>query len=192
MLIPLQRNRFWGTPIPLWISDDGEEMVCVGSIAELEELSGEMLLLLLLLFFLFCRFLMFVRTLLLFLLLMLLASLFFYACIIGMHRHTLSLSLTHTHSHTYTHTHTFPGVKGITDIHRESIDHLTIPSKQVCLMLEIRQRQTVYLITGQSTRKAKQSNSYSLTLTLTLSLCLILILFLSPGQGCAATCSPSV
>ena len=32
--------RYWGTPIPLWISEDGLETVCVGSIAELEELSG--------------------------------------------------------------------------------------------------------------------------------------------------------
>lgn len=26
------RNRFWGNPIPLWVSEDGEEVVCVGSI----------------------------------------------------------------------------------------------------------------------------------------------------------------
>jgi len=35
------RNRFWGNPVPLWVSDDGEEVVCVGSVKELEELSGE-------------------------------------------------------------------------------------------------------------------------------------------------------
>ena len=35
------RNRYWGTPIPVWASDDGEEFVCVGSIAELEELTGQ-------------------------------------------------------------------------------------------------------------------------------------------------------
>jgi len=34
------RNRYWGNPIPIWISDDGEEVVCIGSIKELEELSG--------------------------------------------------------------------------------------------------------------------------------------------------------
>lgn len=34
------RNRYWGNPIPMWVSDDGEETVCIGSIAELEELSG--------------------------------------------------------------------------------------------------------------------------------------------------------
>jgi isoleucyl-tRNA synthetase len=34
------RNRLWGNPIPLWVSEDGEEVVCVGSIKELQELSG--------------------------------------------------------------------------------------------------------------------------------------------------------
>ncbi|PIO55122.1 tRNA ligase class I, partial [Teladorsagia circumcincta] len=55
----VSRNRFWGTPINLWVSDDLEEIVCPSSIAELERLTGAK----------------------------------------------------------------------ITDIHRESVDHLTIPSK---------------------------------------------------------------
>lgn len=54
------RSRFWGNPIPLWVSEDFEEVVCVGSVQELKELTG---------------------------------------------------------------------VDSITDLHRESIDHLTIPSK---------------------------------------------------------------
>lgn len=34
------RSRYWGNPIPLWVSDDFEEIVCVGSIKELQELTG--------------------------------------------------------------------------------------------------------------------------------------------------------
>ncbi len=36
----VSRNRFWGTPIPIWISDDGEEKEVIGSIAELEKWTG--------------------------------------------------------------------------------------------------------------------------------------------------------
>ncbi|KAF5380477.1 hypothetical protein D9615_004551 [Tricholomella constricta] len=57
----VSRNRYWGTPMPLWVSDDMEEIVCVGSVEELEKLSG---------------------------------------------------------------------VTGITDIHRDKIDHITIPSQR--------------------------------------------------------------
>ena len=34
------RGRYWGNPIPLWVSDDFEEVVVVGSIKELMELTG--------------------------------------------------------------------------------------------------------------------------------------------------------
>ena len=38
----ISRNRFWGSCIPVWINDDDpNDMICVGSIKELEELSGE-------------------------------------------------------------------------------------------------------------------------------------------------------
>ncbi|KAK3721956.1 isoleucine--tRNA ligase [Vermiconidia calcicola] len=36
----VSRNRYWGTPLPLWVSDDMKEVVCVSSRAELKELSG--------------------------------------------------------------------------------------------------------------------------------------------------------
>ncbi len=38
----ISRNRFWGSCIPVWINDeDPQDMICVGSVKELEELSGE-------------------------------------------------------------------------------------------------------------------------------------------------------
>ncbi|HKO94271.1 MAG TPA: isoleucine--tRNA ligase, partial [Polyangiaceae bacterium] len=37
----LSRNRFWGTPIPVWRNEeDPSDLVCIGSTAELEELAG--------------------------------------------------------------------------------------------------------------------------------------------------------
>lgn len=33
----LSRSRFWGTPMPIWQTEDGEETKCIGSIKELEE-----------------------------------------------------------------------------------------------------------------------------------------------------------
>ncbi len=36
----ISRNRFWGSPLPVWKSEDGE-VLCVGSVEELEKLSGQ-------------------------------------------------------------------------------------------------------------------------------------------------------
>lgn len=36
----LGRERYWGTPLPIWVDDTTGDMVCVSSVAELEQLSG--------------------------------------------------------------------------------------------------------------------------------------------------------
>lgn len=36
----VSRTRFWGTPLPIWRSTDGKEIIVVGSVKELEDLSG--------------------------------------------------------------------------------------------------------------------------------------------------------
>jgi isoleucyl-tRNA synthetase len=33
----LSRSRYWGTPLPIWRTEDGKEEICIGSIAELEQ-----------------------------------------------------------------------------------------------------------------------------------------------------------
>jgi isoleucyl-tRNA synthetase len=39
----LSRERYWGAPLPIWVSDDGSERMCIGSLAELESLVGHAL-----------------------------------------------------------------------------------------------------------------------------------------------------
>jgi isoleucyl-tRNA synthetase len=36
----ISRNRYWGTPLPIWINDVTGKAVCLGSIAELEKYTG--------------------------------------------------------------------------------------------------------------------------------------------------------
>lgn len=39
----LSRSRFWGTPLPLWLTKDGKEEKCIGSVSELKEEIGKSL-----------------------------------------------------------------------------------------------------------------------------------------------------
>ncbi len=34
----LSRSRYWGTPLPIWRTEDGKEEICIGSVAQLVEL----------------------------------------------------------------------------------------------------------------------------------------------------------
>ncbi|WP_026462379.1 isoleucine--tRNA ligase [Adhaeribacter aquaticus] len=33
----LSRSRYWGTPLPIWRTEDGDEEICIGSVEELQE-----------------------------------------------------------------------------------------------------------------------------------------------------------
>jgi isoleucyl-tRNA synthetase len=37
----LARERYWGTPLPIWVDDENGDMLCIGSVAELEKLTGQ-------------------------------------------------------------------------------------------------------------------------------------------------------
>ncbi|GKA74544.1 zinc finger, CCHC-type containing protein [Tanacetum coccineum] len=37
----VSRSRFWGTPLPIWTSNDGVDIIVIGSVEELERRSGE-------------------------------------------------------------------------------------------------------------------------------------------------------
>ncbi len=36
----VSRNRYWGTPLPIWINDKTDQRICIGSIDELEQYTG--------------------------------------------------------------------------------------------------------------------------------------------------------
>ena len=36
----ISRNRIWGTPLPLWVNDETDQVICIGSVDELAERTG--------------------------------------------------------------------------------------------------------------------------------------------------------
>lgn len=36
----ISRNRVWGTPLPIWVNEETDNMICIGSIEELKKYSG--------------------------------------------------------------------------------------------------------------------------------------------------------
>ncbi len=36
----ISRNRYWGTPLPIWVNDKTGELYCIGSVKELHDLTG--------------------------------------------------------------------------------------------------------------------------------------------------------
>ncbi len=36
----ISRNRYWGTPLPIWVNDENDRRICIGSIDELEKYTG--------------------------------------------------------------------------------------------------------------------------------------------------------
>ncbi len=36
----ISRNRYWGTPLPIWMSEDEKEVVIVGSVEEVRHCTG--------------------------------------------------------------------------------------------------------------------------------------------------------